>query len=258
MSESPGETSLSFAERVPFRLGIVGGMGPLAGVYLQQLIIEATPAGRDQDHLEVVCFTNPHIPERMHSLAEDGGRRYAAAVRGSVELVVRAGATHVLIACNTAHARLREIQAGIDVPILDMIRIGLAALVRAHGPQRRVGLLATRGTLDEQVYQRAADGLVAGWVVPGDDDQAVVSDAILGVKAGEAERVVNGVVDVCRRLADRGAEVVVVGCTELSVCWDGLGRAGVPLVDPLRAAAREAVRLGVESSGRNEWQRRST
>ena len=91
-----------------YRIGIVGGMGPMAGVYLQQLIIEATPAERDQDHFEVVCFTNPHVPERMRSLAEDGGRRYAEAVRASARLLVHAGATHIVIPCNTAHARLER------------------------------------------------------------------------------------------------------------------------------------------------------
>ncbi|HSK08278.1 MAG TPA: hypothetical protein VK911_01780 [Vicinamibacterales bacterium] len=50
---------------IPFRIGIVGG--PMAGVYLQQLIIEATAAAGDQDHVRVVCFPNPHGPERMQS-----------------------------------------------------------------------------------------------------------------------------------------------------------------------------------------------
>ena len=75
MPEPPQPLDHPTLQRVPFRIGIVGGMGPMAGVYLQELIIEATPASRDQDHLEVVCFTNPHVPERMRSLAEDGGQR---------------------------------------------------------------------------------------------------------------------------------------------------------------------------------------
>ncbi len=57
-----------------FRIGIVGGMGPMAGVLLQKLIIEATPAEQDQDHLEVICFTNPHVPDRTRSLQEDDGK----------------------------------------------------------------------------------------------------------------------------------------------------------------------------------------
>ena len=133
---------------VPFRIGIVGGMGPLAGVYFQQLLIEATPAQRDQDHFQAVCFTNPHVPERMRSLAEDGGRRYADAVRASARLLVAAGVTHIAIPCNTAHARLAEIQRGVDVPIVNMVALALHALVAEHGHGQRVGLLATVGTIE--------------------------------------------------------------------------------------------------------------
>lgn len=242
--QSPVTPSL---DRVPFRIGIVGGMGPMAGVYLQQLVIEATPAARDQDHFEVVCFTNPHVPERMRSLAEDGGRRYADAVRASAQLVARAGATHIVIPCNTAHARLPEIQRGVDVPILDMISLGIAEMVSAHGRGRRVGLLATTGTIGEQVYPRAAGDAVAEWILPAPDDQAVVSSAILAVKVGRLQAILDDVTGVCRRLADRGAEVVVVGCTELSMCYDGLGGAPVPLVDPLRVVARRLVELGANT-----------
>ena len=228
----------------PFRIGIVGGMGPMAGVYLQQLIIEATPAARDQDHLEVVCFTNPHVPERMRSLAEDGGRRYAEAVRASAQLVAGAGATCIAIPCNTAHARLREIQEGVEVPILDMIALGLDALEAAHGRGRRVGLLATIGTLRQQVYEGRAGGRVAAWVLPEPGDQQRVAEAILAVKVGRIAEAAPILVPVVERLRDRGADVVIVGCTELSMCHGALGEAGVPLVDPLRVMARHLVVLG--------------
>lgn len=226
-----------------FRLGIVGGMGPLAGVYLQQLIVEATPAERDQDHLEVVCFTNPHVPERMRSLAEDGGRRYAEAVRASAELLVQAGATCLAIPCNTAHARLGEIGRGLEVPLVDMVALGLDALVAAHGTGRRVGLLATIGTLNERVYQGRAAGRVAEWVLPGAEGQRRVADAILAVKQGRLAAAPSILLPVVHRLRDRGAEVVIVGCTELSMCHDALGDAGVPLLDPLRVLARHLVGL---------------
>ena len=94
----------------------------------------------------------------MRSLAEDGGRRYAAAVRASAQLLTRAGVTHIVIPCNTAHARLARIQEGVEAPILDMIGIGLDALAAEHGIGRRVGLLATVGTINERVYQRASGG----------------------------------------------------------------------------------------------------
>jgi len=245
MPKSPPNHSQTGQAGRRFRIGIVGGMGPMAGVYLQQLIIEATPAQRDQDHLQVLCFTNPQVPERMRSLSEDGGSRYAAAVRDSALLLVAAGATHLAIPCNTAHARLAEIQSGVEVPILDMVDLGVRALVAEHGPARRAGLLATIGTLGERVYQDRVPGAVSEWIVPGPEDQDIVVRAILAIKAGRAHEVVDGLVEATRRLAQRGADVVVVGCTELSMCYEALSGAGVQLVDPLRVLARRLVELGM-------------
>jgi aspartate racemase len=237
------------AARLPFRIGIVGGMGPMAGVYLQQLIIEATPAGRDQDHFQAVCFTNPHVPERMRSLAEDGGRRYADAVRASAILVARAGATHLVVPCNTAHARLAEIQRGVDVPFVDMIDLGVRELVALHGAGARVGLLATVGTIGERVYQKALPEADLDWLLPDDAEQQRVSGAILAVKVNEADRAAHGLLEATRALVRRGARVILVGCTELSMCLEALRPAGVPLVDPLRVVARHLVETGLQRRG---------
>jgi aspartate racemase len=230
---------------VPFRIGVVGGMGPLAGVYFQQLLVEATPAQRDQDHLQVVCFTNPHVPERMRSLAEDGGRRYAEAVRASARLLVAAGVSHIAIPCNTAHARLAEIQRGVDVPIVNMVELALQALVAEHGHGQRVGLLATAGTIEQRVYQDALPGAAVEWVLPDVADQRRVSEAILAVKVNDGPRVGPALLAVTRALVDRGARVILVGCTELSMCLDALRPAGVPLVDPMRTLARHLVDIGL-------------
>jgi aspartate racemase len=231
--------------RWPFRIGIVGGMGPLAGVYLQQLIIEATPARRDQDHFQVVCFTNPHVPERMRSLADDGGRRYADAVRASARLLVGAGVSHIVIPCNTAHARLVEIRRGVGVPIVNMVELALRALVAEYGRGPRVGLLATTGTLEQRVYQDGLPGVELNWILPEEADQRRVSEAILAVKANEASRAAGDLRDVSRALVGRGAGVILVGCTELSMCLDALRPAGVPLVDPMRILAAHLVEIGL-------------
>jgi aspartate racemase len=240
--EPPLQDPLS---RWPFRIGIVGGMGPLAGVYLQQLIIEATPARRDQDHFQVVCFTNPHVPERMQSLADDGGSRYADAVRASARLLVDAGVSHIVIPCNTAHARLTEIRRGVDVPIVNMVELALQALVGQYGRGRRVGLLATTGTLEQRVYQDGLPDVALDWILPQEADQRRVSEAILAVKANEGSRAAGDLCDVSRALVGRGASVILVGCTELSMGLDALRPAGVPLVDPLRILAAHLVEIGL-------------
>src|SRR5688572_18739627 len=106
-----------------FRLGIIGGMGPAAGVLLQKLIIDATPAKTDQDHLEVVCFTNPHIPDRTAAFFEGKDLDWVEAIIESGKLLISAGATLLALPCNTAHMHIDKIQKALSVPLLDSIRL---------------------------------------------------------------------------------------------------------------------------------------
>ena len=74
-----------------------------------------------------------------------------------------------------------------------------------------------------------------------------VSAAILAVKVNEGPRVANDLLGVASRLVQRGAGVILVGCTELSMCLDALRPAGVPLVDPMRVLARHLVATGLRN-----------
>ena len=133
---------------------------------------------------------------------------------------------------------------GVDVADPRHGEPGHRRAARDHGAERQAGLLATVGTLNERVYQTRSAGAVAGWVVPEANDQARVARAILAIKVGRTVEAAAALVEVSRRLVDRGATVLVLGCTEISMCHAALEPLGVPLVDPLRIVARHLVRLG--------------
>jgi len=130
---------------------------------------------------------------------------------------------------------------------VNMVELALRALVAEHGRGRRVGLLATVGTIEQRVYQDGLPGAAIEWVLPDDGDQRRVSEAILAVKVNEGPRAGPPLLAVARALAERGADVILVGCTELSTCLDALRPAAVPLVDPLRILARHLVDIGLRS-----------
>jgi aspartate racemase len=121
----------------------------------------------------------------------------------------------------------------------------MVPMVAEHGQGQRVGLLATIGTIEQRVYQDGLPGAAVGWVLPDDGDQRRVSEAILAVKVNEGPRVGPALLAVTRTLVERGARVILVGCTELSMCLDALRPAGVPLVDPMRTLARHLVEIGL-------------
>ncbi|WP_088709896.1 aspartate/glutamate racemase family protein, partial [Noviherbaspirillum denitrificans] len=132
-------------------IGVLGGMGPAATLDLLQKILEETPAERDQDHVPVVTWNVPQIPDRQKAAAGLGESPVPAMVKGIVALNA-AGAQRIVIPCNTAHHWFDALQAASAAPIIH-IADATVALLQAGGQEtRRVGLLATRATLDAAIY----------------------------------------------------------------------------------------------------------
>ncbi|HEX5504098.1 MAG TPA: amino acid racemase [Thermomicrobiales bacterium] len=223
-------------------VGILGGMGPLATADLYRKIILATPAARDQDHLHVVIDADPSVPDRSAALRGEAPDPTPWLLRGARRLEA-AGAAFIVVPCNTAHAFLPAVRPQIGIPILDMIAEA-AARVRADFPAaRRVGVLATRGTVASGLYHRAlaAAGLAA--ITPDDAAQdRLVGAAIAAVKAGDTSAAVGAlVVEAGRGLVAAGAEVLLAACTELPLVLTA-ANAPAPLLDSTQALAEAAVR----------------
>jgi len=100
----------------PFKLGIVGGVGPSATVDFMNKVIQNTPAKKDQDHIKMIVEQNPQIPDRTANLIHNQTDPTIALFSTCKKLEV-AGANAIAIPCNTAHAFVKEIQEHLKVPI---------------------------------------------------------------------------------------------------------------------------------------------
>src|SRR5471030_1631666 len=198
---------------MPFLLGILGGMGPLATLDLQHKIIEETPAHSDWQHAPVVTWNVPQIPDRQRALAGTGPSPLPSLLSGLAQLN-RAGASHILIACNTAHHWYGELSAASRAPILHIADATMDSLNR-H-PAVRVGLIATQGTLDAGWFQQRFAAIggetliplpqeMAEWFVPG----------CYAVKRGELIQGGERLSRLAAALVARGAERLVLACTEV-------------------------------------------
>ena len=130
----------------------------------------------------------------------------------------RGGADVVLLCTNTMHRMADRVQAAVTIPLLH-IADPTAERIRAAG-LRRVGLLGTRFTMEQAFYKgRLADRHGLDVLVPGDEDRALVHRVIYDELAqGRVEpasrEAYRGVI---ARLVDRGAEGVILGCTEIGL-----------------------------------------
>jgi aspartate racemase len=222
-------------------VGILGGMGPLATVDLYHKIILATPARRDQDHLHVIIEADPAVPDRSSFLRGNGPDPLPALTRGARRLA-DAGADFIVIPCNTAHAFLPELRTRVAIPFLDMVA-ETAERVRVDYPQaRRVGILATEGTIATALYHAALRARGLEPLQPDEAGQRLVSAAIAAVKGGDTGPQPGAwLVEASEALIAAGAEVLLAACTELPLVL-APAMVPVPLLDPTQVLAEAAVR----------------
>ncbi|MFC5381952.1 aspartate/glutamate racemase family protein [Aquipuribacter nitratireducens] len=225
-------------------VGVVGGVGPLATAYFLDRVVRLTDAATDQEHVDLVVHQRASIPDRTAFLLgrsdADPGPVMAACARELVQL----GAEAVVLPCNTAEPFLPVVQAEAGVEVVGIVRATVAEAVGTVPGLDRVGVLATDGTLAARTYHDELARVGAEAVVPDPADQAVVMRVIYEqVKAGR-EVDVAALAAVADRLAARGAQCVVLGCTELSVVAASTTALTVAtVVDSVEALARATIRL---------------
>ena len=241
----------------PFKIGVVGGVGPAATVDFMDKIVRNTPARRDQEHIKVVVEQNPQIPDRTENLIGEGADP-TVALYSTCKKLEADEADLIAIPCNTAHAFVERIQPYLSIPIINML-YETVAYIRQHHPSRsRIGLLATSGTIRSRVYHDIVEKAGLTLLTPDETNQARVMDAIYGekgVKAGFTEgQCKDDLLAALAHLVERGAEVAILGCTELPLLLAQnddfkVGGTSVVLLDPTEILARKCVTLATHVSG---------
>lgn len=221
-------------------LGILGGMGPLAGAAFATRLVALTPAGRDQDHVPALLCNDPRVPDRS-SARVGQGEDPLAAMLGGLRLLERAGATLIAIPCNTAHLWYDELAQGTPVPLLHIVEAVCDDLERL-GVTGPVGLMGTPATLRLGLYQQPLRERGHEVLVPDEAGVAQCVAAIAAVKANQPEAAYRPAADCIRALVARGAKAIVLGCTELPLAVphgrrDGFGAILTDSIDALVRAA---------------------
>ncbi|MGE7675342.1 aspartate/glutamate racemase family protein [Lysinibacillus sp. NPDC094403] len=196
-------------------LGIIGGVGPLATMFIGEMIVRRTKATKDQEHLHTIIDNDTNIPDRTAFILDSTKEDPVPVIVADAKKLASVGADMIAIPCNTAHTFYDEIVEGSPVPVLHMIR-ETAKRASDLGAER-VGILATTGTLTSRMYQDALEEFGITPVVPDDVMKEKVMSIIYDyVKAGK---------DVSQEdwqpieeaMLALNCDRIVLGCTELSI-----------------------------------------
>jgi len=222
------------------KIGILGGMGPQATIDLFQKIVTKTPASVDQDHIPIIINNCPQIPDRTKSILGTGDDAFESLLNG-VHLLEDSGCEAVIIPCNTAHFYVPRLQQRTTVKILNMIALTLEKIKRMYPDVRKIGLLATTGTVLAGVYDNEFSDSDISLLKPTEEVQAEVMDAIYGEKGVKAGNYVDSAIKfsgIAQEMVHDGAELIIAGCTEIPLV---LKNSSVPVIDPTSILAESAV-----------------
>lgn len=238
-------------------IGIVGGAGPLAGNDLFYKIIEETRAESDQEHLPVILWSDPgKIPDRTEYLEGRVDENPAVAIGAIFEILEKNGATIAAIPCNTAHApeifnaiRDQLVQNRNRIKVISIIEETQRFLQQYFKSGAKIGVLSTTGTWKRRIYAEPLEHAGFEVVVPDETHQIMVHRAIydpkFGVKA-TGTTVSQKAHDILYEQADdliaRGAEAVILGCTEIPLVIKERLYKEVRMVDTVRILARALIK----------------
>lgn len=220
-------------------IGIIGGMGPMATYDLAGKIFNNTVADCDQENIPVLIDCNTRIADRTAAILH-GGTDPRPELKKSAKRLESAGADVLMMACNTAHYFYDSVCEDIKIPVLHMPRL-TAQLIFEMGV-KKAGVLATDGTCRSGVYGDALKEKGIEPVYPSAEKQEIIMSLIYDhVKAGKMDFSDLDIDGVISEMKGKGAEILILGCTELPMAFDIIGETGIPSIDPTDVLARAAV-----------------
>lgn len=232
-------------------IGIIGGVGPLAGVDLAKKVFSHTKADRDQDHIDMYLVSCPSIVPDRTSFLLNGTENPMPGIQTCMNNLAQSGATAIGICCNTAHSP--KIIGGLSIPegvqFINMID-RTCRFISDKYRSAKIGLIATLGTIQTGIYDEYFANYPALELVKADQaaNEAVhqaIYDKQFGIKANSAvtEQAFKQVNDAVMKLKDMGCKAVILGCTELPLVYPGKKDAdGVELIDPTDVLATELIK----------------
>ena len=196
-------------------LGILGGLGPMSGIYFCEMLTAHTLAKKDSDHINFLLSSRADTPDRSSFILGQSQNDPSPVMVEEAKRLQSAGVGLLSIPCNTAHYFYEKIQNGVDVPVINIIE-ETARFCAFEGVQK-VGVLATAGTAASGAYARVFSGKNIAIEPLREDEQAVISRIIFEeIKCGSAPSL-GDFFGVCDALMQRGCQRLILGCTELSL-----------------------------------------
>lgn len=222
-------------------IGILGGMGPLATLDIQKKIIENTKAAKDQDHIKTIILIDPKIPNRTEFINGNGADPVPY-ILDDLKKLESFRVEFLIIACVTAHAFVSKIEPRIKTPILSIVNETIN-YVRKNFSKKKIGILATSGSVKIGVYSDSLANFGFEIVSPSREIQINVDSAIDDIKKGNSKEAQRKLLDAIDFLISfNHVELIILGCTDIPLVINSKKIKGVDILDINEVIAASVVR----------------
>ncbi len=222
-------------------IGMIGGMSWESSLEYYRIVNEAVKERLGGFH-SAKCVMYSVDFEEIERFQHQGDWDAATEVMvDAARRVERGGADLLLICTNTMHMMAEAVEESVDIPLLHIVDV-TAEAIHARG-QKAVGLLGTRFTMEQDFYRgRLQDRHGISVLIPEEEERKVIhgilyNELCLGEIRSASRDTFRRIID---GLAARGAEGVILGCTEIPLIVNQEDYE-LPLYDTTALHARAAV-----------------
>ena len=203
-------------------IGILGGMGPMASANLYKKIVEIAQrqfgAEQDYDFPPIILYSLPLVDFDETGFVNEGS--VLKQLYQGVKKLEDSGADFIIIACNTVHYFQDKLQEQTKIPIVSIIDEAIKEVIDSK--VKTVGLLTSESTRALKIYEKRLNKSNVKTVSASDDQQRQINKLILDTMGGNVtKRDKQGLFSIADNLTDKGAQGIVIGCTELPLIING-------------------------------------
>lgn len=221
-------------------VGVIGGMGPMATAYFQEMVVDLTDANCDQENVDMVITNRCSTYDRTDYILGKSENNPVDTLIDDAKKLEKIGANILAITCNTAHYFYNEIQKNVNIQVINMIE-KTTKYTKDKG-YKKVCILGTKGTIYTNLYQKCLEKCNIDYMVLNEKYQNDLMDIIYNdIKAGNYYNI-KKFENIISYVKNNGCDCVILGCTELSILKNKNNLDGEFYIDSLETLAREVIK----------------
>ncbi|MFH1589600.1 MAG: amino acid racemase [archaeon] len=194
-------------------IGILGGMGPEATAELYSRIIKIFQkkygAVYDNDFPEIIILNLP-LPDIVKKVNNNVEKTL---IYGAKKLE-SSGVDFIAIPCNTVTPYIKILKENVSVPIINIVEETAKEVKNSN--LKKIGLLATETTINDKIYSAYLPKLIT----LDEKNQKITTKLIMNILSGDKSGK-KMILKLIKKLKEKGAEKVILGCTELPLIYNG-------------------------------------